>query len=177
MSAISVPIIVKESVGWPIVLSILMIMAGTLAIAIPLAAAIAMNILVGWLLVFSGGLHLVFAWHLRHNRGLIWELILGILYAAIGTDVLLNPVLGLVSLALALAAYLLVEGVLEFVLSFRLRPAPGSGWLLLDGIVTLVLAFMIWRLWPSGSIWVVGTLVGISMVFSGVSRLMLSLAA
>jgi uncharacterized membrane protein HdeD (DUF308 family) len=168
---------VKESVGWSIVLSILMIMAGTLAIAIPLAAAIAMNILVGWLLVFSGGVRLVFAWHLRHNRGLIWELILGILYAAIGTDVLLNPVLGLVSLALALAAYLLVEGVLEFVLSFRLRPAPGSGWLLLDGIVTLVLAFMIWRLWPSGSIWVVGTLVGISMVFSGVSRLMLSLAA
>jgi uncharacterized membrane protein HdeD (DUF308 family) len=54
---------------------------------------------------------------------------------------------------------------------------PGSSWLLLDGIVTLILAILIWRSWPSSSEWVIGTLVGISMVFSGVSRLSLSLAA
>lgn len=70
-----------------------------------------------------------------------------------------------------------VEGVLEFILSFRLPPALCSGWPLFDGIVTVILAVMIWRLRPSSAIWVVGTLVGISMVFSGVARLMLSLAA
>jgi uncharacterized membrane protein HdeD (DUF308 family) len=36
---------------------------------------------------------------------------------------------------------------------------------------------MIWRAWPASSVWVIGTLVGISMIFSGFSRLMLSLAA
>jgi uncharacterized membrane protein HdeD (DUF308 family) len=36
---------------------------------------------------------------------------------------------------------------------------------------------MIWRTWPSSTVWVIGTLVGISMLFSGVSRLVLSLAA
>ena len=46
-----------------------------------------------------------------------------------------------------------------------------------DGIITLILAIMIWRAWPASSVWVIGTLVGISMIFSGVSRLMLSLAA
>ncbi len=66
---------------------------------------------------------------------------------------------------------------MEFILSFRLRPLPGSGWLLFDGIITLILAMMIWRTWPSSSEWVIGTLVGISMLFSGISRLMLSLAA
>jgi len=66
---------------------------------------------------------------------------------------------------------------LEFILSFRLRPLPGSGWLLFDGIITLILAIMIWKTWPSSSEWVIGTLVGISMLFSGISRLMLSLAA
>jgi uncharacterized membrane protein HdeD (DUF308 family) len=89
--------------------------------------------------------------------------------------------LGLASLTLALAIYLLAEGVLEFILEFilslRLRPLPGWGWLLLDGIVTLILAIMIWRTWPSSTEWVIGTLVGISMLFSGISRLMLSLAA
>jgi len=91
--------------------------------------------------------------------------------------VLINPVAGLASLTLALAVYLLFEAVLELVLSFRLRPLPGSGWLLLDGIVTLILAILIWRSWPSSSAWAIGTLVGISMLFSGIARLMLSVAA
>jgi uncharacterized membrane protein HdeD (DUF308 family) len=86
-------------------------------------------------------------------------------------------VAGLATLTLALAIYLFAEGVLELILSLRLRPMPGSGWLLFDAIITLILAVMIWRTWPSSTEWVVGTLVGISMLFSGVSRLMLSLAA
>jgi len=67
--------------------------------------------------------------------------------------------------------------VLEFVLCSRLRGIPGSGWLMVDGIITLVLAVMIWSTWPSSTVWVVGTLIGISMLFSGITRLMLSLAA
>jgi uncharacterized membrane protein HdeD (DUF308 family) len=83
----------------------------------------------------------------------------------------------MVSLTLALAIYLLVESALEFSLAARLRPLPGSGWLFVDAIITVILAFMIWRTWPSSSAWVLGTLVGISMLFSGMARLMISLAA
>ena len=101
----------------------------------------------------------------------------GILYIFIGAYLLMHPLAGLPSLTIALAIYLLLEAILEFVLGFTLRPLPGSGWLLFDGIVTLILAVMIWRTWPSSSAWVIGTLVGISMLFSGTSRLMLSLAA
>lgn len=35
----------------------------------------------------------------------------------------------------------------------------------------------IWRTWPSSTGWVIGTLVGVSMLFSGISRLGISLAA
>jgi uncharacterized membrane protein HdeD (DUF308 family) len=62
-------------------------------------------------------------------------------------------------------------------MSFQIRPTAGSGWLLFDGIITLILGAMIWRTWPSSTEWVIGTLVGISMLFSGISRLMISLAA
>jgi uncharacterized membrane protein HdeD (DUF308 family) len=54
---------------------------------------------------------------------------------------------------------------------------PGSNWLLFDRIITLIFAILIWRSWPSSTEWVIGTLVGISMVFSGVARLSLALAA
>jgi len=178
MSATSaVGTIVKKSVGWSIGLSILMILAGLLAIAVPQAAGIAVNLLVGWLLVFSGAAHLVFAWHTRTAGGILWELLLGILYIFVGAYLLVHPVAGLASLTLAIAIYLFAEGVLELILSFRLRPMPGSSWLLFDGIITLILGVMIWRTWPSSTEWVVGTLVGISMLFSGISRLMISLAA
>jgi uncharacterized membrane protein HdeD (DUF308 family) len=169
--------IAKESVGWSIGLSVLMILAGVLAIVIPPAAGITVTIFIGWLLVFSGVAHFVFGWHTRRAGGFAWELLLSVLYALAGVYLLFNPVAGLASLTLALAIYLFAEGVLEFVLSFRLRPMHGSGWLLFDGIITLILAVMIWKTWPSSTVWVIGTLVGISMLFSGVSRLVLSLAA
>jgi uncharacterized membrane protein HdeD (DUF308 family) len=48
--------------------------------------------------------------------------------------------------------------------------------LLVDGIVTLVLAAMIASAWPVSSVWAIGTLVGVSMFFSGITRLMLATA-
>jgi uncharacterized membrane protein HdeD (DUF308 family) len=35
---------------------------------------------------------------------------------------------------------------------------------------------MIYMQWPSSSAWAIGTLVGISLIFSGVARVMMSLA-
>jgi len=169
--------IVKKAAGWSVMLSVLMIVAGILAIIVPPASGIAVTILVGWLMVSSGAAHLVYGWDTRSSGGLLWGMLLGILYIVTGGYVLLNPVAGLTSLTLVLGAYLLVESILEFILSYRLRPLPGSGWLLVDGIVTLILAIMIWRTWPSSSLWAIGTLVGISMLFSGFARLTISLAA
>lgn len=177
MSTPSLGTIAEESVGWSIALSVLMILTGVLAIMIPPLAGIAVLVVVAWLLMFSGAAHLVFAWHTRTAGGMVWELLLGILYILVGVYALLNPVAGLASLTLVLAIYLFMEAVLELILSFRLRPLAGSNWLLIDGIITLILAVLIWRSWPSSSEWVIGTLVGISMLFSGAARLSLSLAA
>ena len=167
----------RHLTGWSIAVSLLIILAGILAIALPVASGIAVNLVVAWLLVFGGVAHLVFGWHLRGIGGVIWQVLLGVLYIGIGVYLLMHPVAGLVTLTLALAMYLFAEGLFELILSFKLRPRQGWGWLLFDGIVTLILAIMIWRTWPASTEWVIGTLVGISMIFSGVTRLMLSLAA
>jgi uncharacterized membrane protein HdeD (DUF308 family) len=179
MSATSthIPVIVRKSLGWSIALSVLMIVAGILAIILPPVAGIVATVFFGWLFIFSGVAHLVFAWHTRGTGSLLWELLVGIVYIVAGTYLLLNPVTGMVSLTLGLAIYLFAEGLLEFVLGFRLRPLPGSGWLFVDGVITLILGALILRTWPLDSAWVLGTLLGISMLFSGVARLMISLAA
>ena len=177
MHATSVVSIAKQSLNWSLVFSILMILAGIAAIAMPPAAGLAVNIVVAWLLLLSGATHLAFAWHTRTVGTAVWEVLLGLLYAVIGIYLLAQPVAGLAALTLALSFYLLLEAVLEFAAWNVLRRLPGSGWLLFDGLITLILAVMIWRTWPSSTEWVIGTLVGVSMLFSGTSRLMLSLAA
>jgi uncharacterized membrane protein HdeD (DUF308 family) len=167
----------RTATTWSMVLSLLMIAAGVLAIALPMIAGVAVTAIVGWLLLFSGLFHLAFAWRAGRPGAVLWQILLGLLYGSVGFYILASPAAGLASLTLAIALYLLIEGALEFVLWARLRAIPGSGWLIVDGIITLVLAVMIWSTWPSSAAWVVGTLIGISMLFSGITRLMLSIAA
>jgi uncharacterized membrane protein HdeD (DUF308 family) len=167
----------KHYTNWAIAISILMIVAGILAIGVPLAAGIAVNIVVAWLLIFAGIAHLMFGWELRRIGGAIWQFLLGVLYVGVGVYLLAHPLAGLLSLTLALAIYRFAEGVLELVLAFQVPTRSAKGWLALDGVVTLILGFMIWRTWPASTEWAIGTLVGVSMIFSGVSRLMLSMAA
>src|SRR5256885_2172021 len=53
MSATSVVSIAKSSLSWSIIFSILMILAGVAAIAMPPVAGLAVNIVIAWLLLFS----------------------------------------------------------------------------------------------------------------------------
>jgi uncharacterized membrane protein HdeD (DUF308 family) len=167
---------VHRTATWSIALSVLMILAGILAISAPLMAGVAVTALVGWLLIFSGALHLAYAFRGGRASAVLWEILLAVVYGLIGFYILANPVIGLTSLTFVIALYLFVEGVLELVLSVELRGESGAGWLLFDAIVTLILAVMIWRTWPSSGVWTIGTLVGVSMLFSGITRLMLSMS-
>jgi uncharacterized membrane protein HdeD (DUF308 family) len=167
---------VKSAVRWATVFGVLIAVAGVLAIAVPLAAGMAVNVLVAWLLVFSGVAHLVYGFQSRGAGTILGQVLLGLLYAGIGVYLLLNPLVGLAALTLWLAGFLLLEAGVEIALFFHLRKIGGVGWLLLDGIATLALAIMVGASWPSSSEWAIGTLVGISMVFSGLARATLAQA-
>jgi uncharacterized membrane protein HdeD (DUF308 family) len=169
--------IAKQSTGWAIALSILLILAGILAIVVPPVAGIAVALLVAWVLMLGGVAHLAIAWHIRSTGGVFWEVLLGLLYLALGVYLLLSPAAGLASLTLLLAAYLFAKGILVFILAFRIRSLPGAGWLFFDGMIALILGAMIGLSWPSSSEWAIGTLIGVSMLFAGFTRLPMALAA
>jgi uncharacterized membrane protein HdeD (DUF308 family) len=167
---------IRESANWSIGLSVLMMLSGLLAVAIPPVAGLTVTVLFGWLLVFTGALHLGFAWR-GHGAGtVVGEVGLAVLYATLGLYMLARPVAGLASLTLVLATYFVAKGLLEGTIAFKLRPLPGSGWLMFDGILTVVIAAMIAAAWPASSAWVIGVLVGVTLFSTGLSRLMLSVA-
>jgi uncharacterized membrane protein HdeD (DUF308 family) len=175
--ATPLPEIAGKAINWSIALSILLILAGLFALLVPDISGIGVTLFIGWAILISGIFHLVFAFKSHTTSTVLWELLLGVVYLFTGVYLVMHPLAGLITLTLFLACYLFFEGVFEIIQSFQVRPRHGSGWLLFDGIITLLLAILIWRSWPSSTIWVIGTLIGISMLFSGFSRLMLSLAA
>ena len=166
---------VRESATWSIVLSVLMIISGVLALAIPPVAGLTVTVMFGWLLIVTGALHVGFAWRGHSAAAIIGEIAIAVLYGAIGFYMLARPVAGLASLTLAIAGYLAAKGVLESAIAFKFRLLPGTGWLMFDGILTVVIAALIASVWPASSAWAIGVLVGIAMISSGLARLMLSI--
>jgi uncharacterized membrane protein HdeD (DUF308 family) len=156
---------------------ILMLICGFLAITLPLASGIGVAIVIGWLLLISGVWHLLFGFRSGSGiGGFLWQLLLAIVYGAAGLILLLYPLAGLAWLTLVLATFLLIEAALEFVLYFNIRRRVNASWVLVDAIITLLLGILIWARWPFSSVWAIGTLIGVSLIFSGISRLMLSSA-
>ena len=168
---------VPRAVNWSIALSVLLIVTGLFAMLIPSISGIVITLFFGWAMIFSSVIHFVFAFKTHTTGTLIWELFIGAVYLFTGVYLIVHPLSALIALTLILAIYLFFEGIVEIIQFFQLRPRHGATWLLVDAAVTLILAVMIWRSWPASTVWVIGTLVGISMIFSGFSRLMLSLAA
>lgn len=177
MNTTSIRSIARESINWSIGLSVAMILLGLLALAAPLATGIAVTAIVAWGLLLVGLLHFWFAWHTRGAGSLLWELLTGLLYCFVGIFLLTHPLAGLVTLTLLLSVYLLIKGIVEIIGGVSVRGVPGTGWLLVDGVISLLLAGMIWFHLPSSAIWIIGALIGVSILFSGLSRLFLSFAA
>ena len=162
--------------GGSIVWAILLIVFGFLAIALPLATSVGVVIILAWLLVFSGAFQFIHAFRSHGAGSIAWKLLVAVLYLAAGLYFLMNPLLGVASFTLVLACFFVAEGAIDLVVYFGNRSVQGAGWILFDGIVTLILGIMVWSHWPNSSAWVIGTLVGISMIMTGYTRLMLSLA-
>ena len=145
--------IFKRATGWGIFFSILLIVLGVLAIALPLIAAIAVTTVVAWLMIFGGLTHLSVAFSSRGAGSFFWELLVSIAYIFAGGYMAFHPLIGVATLTLLLTSFFLVEGVLEIAAFFQVRGHGGAGLMLLDGIITIALAALIWAQWPSSAAW------------------------
>lgn len=146
---------------------ILLVIAGFLALIAPLGAGLSLTMMIGALLLISGGAQLV----LVFKAGSFGEGILLALFAILsliaGGYMISQPVAALASLTLFLAAYFIASGVVQAFGAFGARPESGWGWLLFSGVVSVILGVMIWRQFPLSGVWAVGTLVGVQFLMSG----------
>jgi Uncharacterized conserved protein len=167
---------IKKASPWLIIWCTVTFVCGILAFVLPLTVSFGIALIIGCLILAAGVGHLFFAFQTGSFDGFLWQTLLSALYVVAAICLLANPLLSVLSLSLFLAIFLLLEGILEFVLYVRLRRFRHSVWLLLDGIGTLILGIVMLRQWPPASPEIIGALIGISLMLSAVSRLIFTMA-
>jgi uncharacterized membrane protein HdeD (DUF308 family) len=148
---------------------------GLVAMGSSMIATFATVLVFGILMLLGAVFQVVTALWGRSWRGFFLHLMAGVLYLIAGLFMIDSPVEAALSLTFLIAACLVVGGILRIGLSIVER-FDGWGWMLLNGVVSVVLGVGIWRQWPLSGLWVIGLFVGIEMLFSGLSWVMLGLA-
>jgi uncharacterized membrane protein HdeD (DUF308 family) len=176
MNIESIVPLIKKASAWVIIWGIVTFVCGILAIILPLTFSFGIALIIGCLVLVAAIAHLFFAFETRSVDGFLWQMLVSVLYGVAAICLLVNPLLSVLSLTLVLAIFLLLEGILELALYFVLKRFRHSVWVLIDGIGTLILGFLMIRQWPPASPEIIGTLIGISLMLSAISRVVLSLA-
>jgi uncharacterized membrane protein HdeD (DUF308 family) len=158
---------------------VILLVLGLAAIVLPPIATIAVEIIVGWLILASGIVGMVTTLRMRRAPGFWWSLASAVLAIVAGIVLLRWPLSGTVSLTLILTVFLVIEGLTSifFALEHRRELSGRWGAMLLSGVIDLILAGIIFAGLPGTAAWAIGLLIGINLVFGGSALIAMALHA
>ena len=147
---------------------VLLVVLGVAALFFSLIATIATVTLNGILFLVAGAAEIGIGMHARDwGRFFLW-VVGGLVYIAAGVVCIVNPVLASVLLTLLLGAGLIAAGVVRAILAFQLPADHPRGLVFVGAAVTVLLGLIIVTHWPLDSVYVLGTLLGVDLLFHGV---------
>lgn len=152
-----------------IVMGIALVVLGILILAAPVVAGVVSVMLIGSMMIVAGLVECARAVKAQSAILRLTWIVVGLITLLCGALVLAHPLLGLGFLALLLAVYFCADGIVKLAAAFR--HAAARGWFIASGILSLVLAYIIWANWPVSGGWVVGVLIGINLIFTGILTL------
>ncbi|SIO47495.1 Uncharacterized membrane protein HdeD, DUF308 family [Rhodovulum sp. ES.010] len=171
---------------WLLVCGGATIVVGALAILFPFAATLATNLVLGAALAVSGLFHLARAIFAKGVESKLWTLVFGLLSVVAGAVLLLYPVEAVVALTMILAAFFIAGGIAKLVASWYLSPPyrrradlprlRGWGWFAFSALLSTALGVLLLIGLPGTALWAIGLLVGIDLLFLGISEIALARA-
>jgi len=85
-----------------------------------------------------------------------------------------KPLEGVLAFTLVLGVTIFVQGIIQVAIAFQMRRiSPNWGWMLVSGIIGIIFGIFIWSNFPSSAAWLIGTLIGVNLLFDGVWMLTL----
>lgn len=155
------------------ILAMLELILGFVMLSFPLLLGAAGVWVAGVAFLVIGIVHL---WNSIIRAGhRIWNLISGVLYIVAGLVMVMFPFISLSIITLVIGLALLVGGILRLIVAVTLCREMGSAWRFFNAFVSLILGAMVVWSWPASSLWLLGTIIAIEMIFSGWSLLFISL--
>lgn len=167
---------VKEASGLITVWGVLTIILGFLAMGAPLVTGLALAVMIGIAMIMAGLLQTIYAFQAGSIGLGILRFLFGGITVLAGCAMIGQPGMALATLTLFLAVYFVVDGLTTIFASTAVAGGKGKGWVIFNGIVTLLLGIMIWRGWPVSGVWAIGILVGVRLIFSGMTMMALGSA-
>lgn len=166
---------IRRGWGWLLAIGIILVILGIIALVDSIAVSIVSMILFGWILVVTGIVEAVQAFRHRGHGHFFLHLLNAIFSIVVGVMLLRNPLAGSIIATLLLASYFVVLGIFRIGTALTVR-VPGSGWALVDGIISLILGILVWAQWPESGLWIIGLFIGINLITTGWSEVMLAIA-
>ena len=161
--------VVRTYSTWYLIQGVLMVLAGIVALIYPFVSTVALVVVLGWLLILSGivqGISLIGA----QNVPNFWlQLVSVVLSIIVGVLFLRRPGEAVVTLALLLIVFFMVEGFAKLLFSLTIRPLPNWGWVFASGIIGILLSFYLLANLTTIAVWLFGVLLGIQLIFEGVT--------
>lgn len=170
---------IREHSGLFVVEGIILIILGVAAIVLPLIAGLVTAVVLGWLFLIAGVVGLVSSLRARRAPGFGWSLLSALIAVLAGIMLLWSPWQGLITLTYVLVAFFIIDGILMIVLAIEHRRELSGRWqwMLFNGVIDLILAGIIISGMPGTFVWALGLLVGIDLIFGGMSLIAMASAA
>ncbi len=158
-----------------LILGVLFVVAGLLVLFNPFAASLAVEQLAGWLFLAIGIVQLIEAFVAEGWSGKVWSVLIGLVAAIIGLNLIAKPMAGLMALTLIVGIMFLVSGVVKLIIGWPIPLRQLRFAVILSGIVSLLLGLVILGDFPGSAVAAIGILLGIELVSNGVLFLFVAL--
>jgi uncharacterized membrane protein HdeD (DUF308 family) len=146
--------------------------AGIVCIIVPAAASVTIGLFIGWLLLIGGILQLIDALAVRDGSRTALSAIGALITLGVGIWVLTSDYHGTFTLAVILGIWFFATGLLRLISGIQSRGVPGSGVVIVNGLLSLILGGLILGDLPSSASWAIGLLVGVNLLMTGIALIM-----
>lgn len=154
-----------------------MIGLGLAALLLPTLSSLVIGILIGWLLFLSGVIAVAWAFSVRGTGLFVWQLVAGLGPLLAGALLIVFPEQGLIALTLLVGLVLLLTGVAQSSFALWVRPVSGWGWGMISAVISIALGVYILVMLPVASAVILGILVGIDFLSTGVAMVLIAQSA
>jgi len=169
--------VVAEHRGWFMFAGGALIVLGVIAVLFPLLTTVVAKVFLGWLILIGGVVEIVYAFSTKRWSAFFYNLLMGILYLIVGIWLAFFPLAGVITLTVLLALTFILQGVVQAMIAFQMKPHEGWVWMMIAGVIAIAAGVMIIAGLPSTATWAIGLMVGITMISTGWAYLILALQA